>query len=226
MIAQQIRFRLLVLVIVLTGCYSFAQEEIEISDEPNTKFFNLRGTNAFDVALGTSVINGDLVDPQFEIYFHVGYKRQLTPHLSLDFGYHKFNLAYIDIYNEGFMSFDLNLEALLFPHERFSPFIFAGGGYNASNHFKETASKIQGGAGIEYIVSNQVGLKLYADYNYVSSDTLDGLEVGASDDTYFRIAFGANFYFGGAVKKSKILKDYSTEIEANSITDDRNRPKL
>jgi len=225
MIAQQIRFQL-VLVLILIASYSFAQQDIEILEEPNTNFYDIRGTNAFDVAIGTSVINGDFVDPKFEIYSHFGYKRHLTPHLALEFGYHKFNLAYIDVYNEGFMSFDLNAEILLIPHQRFSPFIFAGAGYNAANHFKQTAFKFQGGGGLEYIVSNQLGLKLYTDYNYVSSDTLDGLEAGASDDTYFRIAFGANFYFGGSEKKAKILKDYSTEIESNSITDDKNRLKL
>lgn len=226
MIAQQIRFYISILTIGLFGFQSFSQEKITIPEEPNTKFYDLRGTNAFDVALGTSVINGDFSDPIFEIYSHIGYKRHLTPHLALDVGYHKFNLAFLDIYNEGFMSFDLNLELLLFPHERFSPFIFAGAGLNASNHFMQTASKLQGGGGLECVVSNKFSLKLYTDYNYVSSDTLDGLEAGASDDTYFRIAFGANFYFGGEQKKAKVLKDYSTEIEANSITDDKNRAKL
>jgi curli production assembly/transport component CsgG len=204
---------------------AFAQDLIE-NPNPKTSFYDLRGTNAFDIAVGTSVINGDFSDPMFEIYSHFGYKRHFTPYLAVDFGYHKFNLAFIDTYNEGFMSFDLNAEVLLIPHERFSPYLFAGFGYNASNHFKESSPKFQGGIGLEYVVSNKFALKLYSDYSYVSSDTLDGLEAGASDDTYFRIAFGANFYFGGAEKKAKILKDHSTEIESNSITDDKNRPKL
>ena len=90
-----------------------------------------------------------------EIYSHFGYKRHFTPYLAVDFGYHKFNLAFIDTYNEGFMSFDLNAEVLLIPHERFSPYIFAGVGYNASNHFKESSPKAQGGIGLEYVVSNK-----------------------------------------------------------------------
>jgi curli production assembly/transport component CsgG len=225
MIAQHKCFKILMIVISLVGYQSFAQEEIDVP-EFKTEFYDLRGTNAFDVALGTSVINGDFSDPQFEIYSHFGYKRHLTPHLALDFGYHKFNLAYIDQYNEGFMSFDLNIELLLIPHQRFSPFVFIGAGYNASNHFKQTASKIQGGVGLECIVANQFALKLYTDYNYVASDTLDALEAGASDDTYFRIAFGVNFYFGGSEVKAKRVKAHATEIETNSITDNNNRSKL
>lgn len=226
MIAKQMQSLLRLAVICLTLFNSYSQEqESEIPKPPKTKFYELRGTNAFDVALGTSVINGDYEDPMFEIYSHIGYKRHIASQLAIDFGFHKFNLAYIDVYNEGFMSFDLNLEFLFLPHEPFTPFIFAGAGYNASNHFKETAPKVQGGIGLEYVVSPKIALKTYFDYNYVSSDILDGLEAGASDDTYIRIAFGANFYFGGGQKKARILKDYSTEIEENSITDDNNRAK-
>lgn len=225
MILKHKSFSILIIVIYLLG-YQLAAQEQEEAPQLKTEFYELRGTNAFDIALGTSVINGDLVDPQFEIYSHFGYKRHLTPHLALDFGYHKFNLAYIDQYNEGFMSFDFNVEILILPHQRFSPYIFAGAGYNASNHFKETASKFQGGAGLEYIVSNQFALKLYTDYSYVDSDTLDGIEAGASDDTYFRIAFGVNYYFGGAKFKAKRVKDDATVFEENSLTDDENRLKL
>ncbi|WP_299226602.1 outer membrane beta-barrel protein [uncultured Psychroserpens sp.] len=196
------------------------EEPSEIKKVTKTDFYELRGTNAFDVAIGTSVINGDFVDPMFEIYSHVGYKRHITPHVAIDFGYHKFNLAYIDVYNEGFMSFDLNLELTVLPHSMFSPFVFAGAGLNASNHFKATANKFQGGGGVECIVSDKFGIKIYTDYNYVLSDELDGLEAGASDDTYFRLALGLNFYFGGAKAKAKRLKGQATVIESNLLNDE------
>ncbi|WP_431135718.1 Curli production assembly/transport component CsgG [Psychroserpens mesophilus] len=194
--------------------------EVKIKKTFKTEFYNLRGTNVFDVALGTSVINGDFVDPMFEIYTHFGYKRHVTPHFGIDVGYHKFNLAYIDSYNEGFMSFDVNLELTVLPHNKFSPFVFAGAGLNASNHFRETAHKFQGGGGVEYIVSNQFGIKLYTDYNYVLSDELDGLEAGDSDDTYFRLAIGINYYFGGSKIKAKKLKGQATVIDSNLLNDE------
>ena len=224
MIAHNFRFRLTVLSI-LFSCFSITAQDItEPVSFPKTQFYDLRGTNAIDAAIGTSVINGDFVDPMWEIYSHIGYKRHFTPYLAVDIGYHKFNLAYIDIYNEGFMSFDLNMEVLLRPHHRFSPYIFAGAGYNAANHFSQSSPKVQGGIGIEYVVSDGVALKLYSDYNYVSSDTLDGLEAGAADDVYWRIAFGVNFYFGGAENKAKALKDYPTIKNTYSIIDDENNP--
>jgi len=191
-----------------------------VSDSLKTKkteFYEFRGNNVFDIGAGTSVINGDFVDPKFEIYFHVGYKRYIIPHININLSYNKFNLAYVDVYNEGFMSIDLNLESTLLPHNKFSPFVFAGAGYNASNYFEQTAMKFQGGGGIEYIVTDGVGLKLYTDYNYVMSDELDGLIAGASDDTFFRIGFGVNYYFGGGKKKAKIEKDQPSTIKSNQI---------
>ncbi len=194
-----------------------AQTLTESSSQEKIGFYDLRGTNSIDFGAGTSIINGDLMDPKFEVYFHVGYKRFIFPHLNINIGYNKFNLAYPEVYNEGFMSFDLNLEATLFPHNSFSPFIFAGGGYNASNSFEDTATKFQGGGGVEYIVSDGFGLKLFADYNYVMSDELDGLVAGNSDDTYVRIGLGVNYYFGGHKKKIKIDKNEPTIINSSQI---------
>ncbi|MFK7783198.1 outer membrane beta-barrel protein [Psychroserpens sp.] len=218
---------LAILLVMLMSATVFAQEEssqeqseVKVKNTYKTEFYDLRGTNVVDVALGTSVINGDFIDPMFEIYSHLGYKRYFTPHFGVDVGYHKFNLAYIDIYNEGFMSFDINLEATILPHNRFSPYVFAGAGLNASNHFKDTASKFQGGAGIEYIATEKIGVKLYADYNYVLSDELDGLEAGDSDDTFFRIALGVNFYFGGSKVKSNKVKEQATVIDSNLLNDE------
>jgi len=53
----------------------------------------------------------------------------------------------------------------------------------------------------------------------VASDVLDGLKAGASDDTYYRLAIGVNFYFGGAQKKAKIMKERATVIESNLLND-------
>ena len=65
----------------------------------NTDFKVFRGNNVIDIAAGTSVMNGDFVDPMFEIYFHIGYKRHLTPSLNINIGYNKFNLAYKNQFN-------------------------------------------------------------------------------------------------------------------------------
>lgn len=193
-------------------------EQSENTEMPKTDFYDYRGINVIDVSIGASVINGDYPDPLFDVYWHFGYKHYIIPFVNVGVSYHKFNLAYKDLFNNGYMSFDMNIEVLPFPHERFSPFIYFGGGIHAANYFEDVASKIQGGLGIEYIVYEGVGLTLYTDYNNVFSDEVDGRIFGDSDDAYWRMAVGINFYFGGQKKKDKLLKNVPTVIKTNPIT--------
>jgi len=184
-------------------------------------FFDYRGTNAVDVAIGTATVNGDLqlVSDEgvsdYAMYFKIGYKRYITNYINLNLTYNNYNVAFKDGYNEGFMSFDLNLEFLFCPYSKLSPFIQAGGGYNASNNFETTSTKAQGAFGIEYVVTDGLGLRLFGEYNYMFSDELDGLIAGESDDALYRIGFGVNFYFGGKKKKQKLLSKIDTVIQSN-----------
>jgi curli production assembly/transport component CsgG len=180
-------------------------------------FYDFRGSNAIDAAIGTSVINGDFEDPQFEIYFRIGYKRFVNEHFSVNFSYNKYNLGFKGLPNQGFMSFDFNLEYLFNPYKRFSPFIAAGAGYNAANYFETTSTKAQGMLGLEYIVYDGLGVKLFAEYNYNFDDELDGLIKGESNDTFFRIGLGVNFYFGGNKRRQKLLSNVNTVINSNLI---------
>ena len=134
----------------------------------------------------------------------------------INFTYNKFNLGFKDIANNGFMSFDINVEGLLMPNKPFSPFVFAGVGLNASNYFKQSDIKTQMGFGIEYIVTRRLGLKLFTDYNYVFSDLVDGKEFGSSDDAFWRIGFGINYYFGNSKKKKEPISGPSI-INSNPI---------
>ena len=192
-------------------------KDIPVNND-NSKFGQeIRAKNVLSAAVGTSIINGDYPEALFEIYTHIGYKRFLGSYVNINFGYHKFNLANKDILNEGFMSFDLNLELNLFPHNLFTPFIFVGGGINASNHFVQTDSKVQGGGGLELLVTGAIGIKLFAEYNYLFTDELDGKISGEADDVYWRMAFGVNFYFGKRSSRRKIDKNVLTVINSNPI---------
>ena len=176
------------------------------SKNTSDSYFNLnRANNVITASVGTAVINGDFPDPIFGFYGQIGYKRFINPFLNVNFTYNKFNLGFKDIANNGFMSFDINVEGLLMPNKPFSPFVFAGVGLNASNYFKQSDIKTQMGFGIEYIVTRRLGLKLFTDYNYVFSDLVDGKEFGSSDDAFWRIGFGINYYFRDAKKKKESI---------------------
>lgn len=187
------------------------------SKNTSDSYFNLnRANNVITASVGTAVINGDFPDPIFGFYGQIGYKRFINPFLNVNFTYNKFNLGFKDIANNGFMSFDINVEGLLMPNKPFSPFVFAGVGLNASNYFKQSDIKTQMGFGIEYIVTRRLGLKLFTDYNYVFSDLVDGKEFGSSDDAFWRIGFGINYYFRDAKKKKESISGPSI-INSNPI---------
>lgn len=195
-----------------------AQNNAALSQIEKEDFFIYRGYNVAEGAFGSSVINGDYADPLFEIFFRVGYKRYIIPYLNVNFTYNKFNLAAKDTYNEGFMSFDINVETTLMPYNRFSPHIYIGGGLNAANYFKQSDPKLQAGVALEYIASDMIGLKIFSDYNHVFSDLVDGKELGEANDVYWRMGLGVNFYFGGKQQvRTRTTKGEQTIINSSPI---------
>ena len=214
---------LLVPVVFLNTTNSLAQNNsntVQESPWPKTDFYDYRGTHAVSTMLGTAIMNGDYSNPEFGIYMGVGYKKSIIPHLNVNLNFNKFNLVYKDLFNNGFMSFDLNVEALVFPHERFSPYIFLGSGINASNYFEAVDPKVQGGIGLDYVVYEGLSFRIFGEYNQAFTDELDGRIYGDADDTYWRIACGVNIHFGGEKKKAKLLNAVPTIIKSNPIPTD------
>lgn len=200
--------------------FSFSQETDERSEKSINRryaFFDYRGSNAVDLAAGSAIIDGDYPESEFDVYFRIGYKHHITSHLNINFTYNKYNVVIKDIYNEGFMSFDLNLEFLFSPYTKFSPYLYAGSGYNASNDFELTATKAQGGLGFEFIFREGIGIKLFGEYNYMLTDELDGFIEGETDDLLFRMGLGLNIYFGGQKKKEALRRKMKTVINSNLI---------
>ena len=120
------------------------------------------------------------------------------------------------MFNEGFMSFDLNLEYLMSPYNSISPFIYAGYGYNAANYFENRGAKAQGGLGIEIIVAEKIGVKLFGEYNYVIFNETNTILL-EENISLFRLGIGVNLYFGGKKKKEGLLEKLDTVIKSNSI---------
>ena len=199
--------------------YSQSEPQGELKNDFSRQlaFYQLRSDHVVDFGIGSAVMNGDLPDPLFEIYFKAGYKYHVFPHLAIGFGYHKFNVAFKDRPVRGQMSFDVNLEYTMLPCNRLSPYLFAGSGYNAFNYFEETQLKVQGGVGLEYIFSDGVGIKIFSDYNHLFSDEVDGLEFGNADDVYWRIGVGVNLYLGREAKRKKLMENVDTVIKHHPI---------
>ena len=95
----------------------------------------------------------------------------------------------------GYASLELNLEYLVLPYDVVTPYFFGGFGTGFNSAFENFHAKVSYGAGVEYLVSNDFGLKLYADHNLNFSDKVDYVVSGVRDDYYWRFGFGMTYYF-------------------------------
>lgn len=106
-------------------------------------------------------------------------------------------------YDNIFGSLDLNGQFALLPNDKLSPFIYAGPGMiidivkpdGKFIRFGDTYFKIQYGVGLQYFISNKIGVKIFGEHNIVFSDELDGIVSGKRDDFYYNIGVGLNYYF-------------------------------
>jgi len=170
--------------------YDREKEEANATELYDRFLTQRRGKDAITGALGISLIDGDLPNAQPEFNAKIGYKRFLNQHLNVGFTFNKYNIENKGIINEGFMSFDLNLEYNILPSDNFTPFLFGGVSTNASNDFKAVDPKLQFGAGLEYLVKDNLGIYVYGEHNTIFSDVIDGIEAGKRDDMLYRFGLG------------------------------------
>jgi curli production assembly/transport component CsgG len=110
------------------------------------------------------------------------------------------------------MSFDIEAELMLLPYDKLSPYGFVSGGVLASNYFKKVYPKIEYGLGLEYLLSEKVGIHAVGGYNMVFSDEVDEIKAGKRDDHYLRFGVGLNLYLFNK-RKAKNKKNES-EVDA------------
>jgi len=180
---------------VLIDSYELDKEEDLTTELYNRFLTERRGRSAITGSVGFTSMNGDFANPELEFNARLGYKHYINPYLNINFNYSRFNLANEGVFNNGFMSFDLNAEVNILPYDTFTPYVFGGFGTNAFNDFSSIDPKLQIGLGFEYLVTNNIGLTIYGEHNYVFNDELDGLNIGKNDDMYYRVGAGLNIYF-------------------------------
>ncbi|AEH00140.1 CsgG/HfaB family protein [Lacinutrix sp. 5H-3-7-4] len=183
------------------------KEEKEISNSTqlfNRFTFKRRTDNVIHGSLGSARINGDYINPEHQLNFRLGFKRYLNSHFNLNLNANKFKLSNEDIFEKSFVSFDANVEYNILPFDKLSPYIYVGGGTNISSDFNNINPKIQAGLGLEYLVTDRLGITSYVENNFVFSDAVDDLVRGDKDDMYLRIGLGVNLYIGNYNTKKDI----------------------
>lgn len=159
------------------------------------KLIDRRSKFAMEVSGGLTLMDGDRVDPLLRPMGRGALKYFLTPSINLSASTNVIKLANKGYSEKGYATFDLNVEYILLPKDKLTPYVFAGGGYGMNKEFENNHTKVQYGAGLEYLVSDRIGIKMYGEHNLNFSDNIDYLERGTRDDYYYRFGVGLTYYF-------------------------------
>ncbi len=190
--------------------YLIEKEELESTALLDRKLEDRRGKFGLSISGGTALIDGDYSNPKEGIAINSSMKIFLkNPNLSLNLGMGYFRLENEQIFKEGFVSLDTNLEYNLLPYDSFSPFIYAGLGVAIPNPRDiKLYTKFQYGLGLEYLPVNNIGIKIFGEQNLMFNDKLDLLVNGKRNDYFWRFGVGLNIYIGKPYKsvKSKIFE--------------------
>ncbi|MBF4505877.1 hypothetical protein IRZ83_04295 [Flavobacterium sp. JLP] len=161
---------------------------------------NRRSQFAIEISGGTTLMDGDYKDPLLRPFGRGALKFFITPSFNVSASTNVVNLANKNLLDVGYITYDLNLEWILLPKDRFTPYLYGGGGYAMNRKFENTYAKFQYGAGLEYMASDRMGIKLFAEQNINFSDNVDYIRAGTRDDYYYKFGLGLTYYFA---KKKK-----------------------
>lgn len=169
-------------------------------------FKERRGEKALFANGGMALISGDYNNAEMSYSVRIGGKWYFNPYLNANASLNKFQLRNETAFSDGFHGIDINAELTLLPFEKLSPFFFGGMGTVNNDDFKSTFFKFQYGGGLEYLVSNHIGVSVNATHNLVLGDKLDNVTQGKRDDQYFNFSFGLNWYIKSPLKMDKELR--------------------
>lgn len=161
----------------------------------NRKLIYERKGFAFAFDGGVTRIQGDYANPLFRPMMKGSLKYFFNPsvNLSLSTSWNKFKNKNKNDFE--FLTFDANTEIYFLPKDKLSPFVFGGFGIGINKTSEYTHFKFQYGLGLEYLISNKIGLKLFGEHNLTFSDEVDYLVAGKRDDYYYRFGAGLTYYF-------------------------------
>lgn len=149
-----------------------------------------------------AMVNGDLMkgdykDAKLNVGGKSGYKYFFSDHFNLDLGLGLETLENKNIVKNNFLYSDLNLEYLLLPKFSVSPYAYAGVGVMFNDN---SFLKYQFGGGLEYLVGNNLAIRLNGQYDMGFNDNWDGFVNGKRKDQALHIGIGINYYLPQAKK--------------------------
>jgi curli production assembly/transport component CsgG len=157
----------------------------KIADNQRAKF------SMYGMAEATQ-IRGDYVNPKMHPGAKGGMKYFFSDHFNIDGNASYFIFENKKLFWRRAISADVNIEYLLLPKSKFTPYVYGGVGsvfYRDKNFFKS-----QVGGGLEYLVNRTFALRLNTQYDLGFNDDWDFKVQGTRKDQSVRIGLGINVY--------------------------------
>jgi curli production assembly/transport component CsgG len=155
---------------------------------------NYRQQFALYTNLETQKVKDDYVNPKFSLGGKFGFKYFFNPYLNLDVSASVLTIENKNIFSRTYFTPEVNLEAVILPQYKLSPFVY--GGVGAMYSGMKPLYKGQFGAGLEYMVRKNLGIRVSSQYDLGFKDDWDGLINGKRKDQAMRFSIGINFYIG------------------------------
>lgn len=183
--------------------YDKEKSEADLAQLYNRNLTEKRARFGLEMTGGATYMQGDYKSPTFEPMARGAMKFFFTPSFDISASTNVFKLGNKGKDELGYATLDMNLEFLILPEDTFTPYIFAGTGIGFNKEFENVHSKVQFGAGVEYLVTSHLGVKLYGEYNVNFTDNIDYKISGVRDDYYWRFGLGMTYYFPKGYKYKK-----------------------
>jgi len=206
---------------LLLSVQCIAQELATVGEKSTSdSLSSLRPKNIIMVGFGSTLLNTEKISPEVENFIQIQYKRFITSNLNINGNLKKFDIEDYDFETIGFLSGDLNVEWYVFPNHKFTPYIYVGAGILTSNDFNDQNYKVQGGLGIDYLITNKIALTASIESNYVYDEQKGSQIMLGIDELYFNALVGLNFYIGcgnSSSSSNKIKQNQTSIINSNPI---------
>lgn len=181
--------------------YKKEKELIPQTDIFGKKLDNRRTQLGISLNSSSLLYKGDYPNSKLRTGGELDLLFNANPYLGFDLKIGMSTLSTDQFYDDDVTYLDLNGKYILLPYDIFTPYVFGGPGLITSNEtgrfdISAVYPKLNVGAGFEYMLSERVGLRASADYNFIFSDAIDDVVQGKYNDFYWRGNLGINFYFG------------------------------
>ncbi|WP_410004574.1 CsgG/HfaB family protein [Aequorivita nionensis] len=159
--------------------------------------------NSLGISVGGNLPDNDYSTQNLGFLGRLEYQRHFGRFFNVNLMASVFKIDNGVQYDNVFGSLNINGQFALLPNDKLSPFVYAGSGVimsalnpiDNSLEFGEPFFKVQYGLGVEYFISNKIGIKLFGEHNLVFTDKLEKAVNGKRNDYYYNIGLGLNYYF-------------------------------